>query len=424
MQTTRRALMGGVAAGLAAPALAQGRRFVIMGHAVHQRSVTGATGGDSSAEWRARTGVTAEWLTFGVEAVHERVYREAALAQGGVDVAFLLDRYTGPHVAPLFEDLAPFMAAEPLEMPDEIPQGMYASHNFRGRQTGIPYRHATHGFFFNQALMRERGVTEVPTTYEQIIAAAERLTFTRADGTRVAGFANSMDDPSGTMDLIRAHGGDFITQDYRFVADQAPAVQAVALLRDWFRRGVLPRNVMTFKTEEVITAMQQGRAAMTTQPFGRFVNYNDPRQSRFPGEIAVVPIPMATSAGGAPGALAPAKTSVWAMAIPKNARDKQLSWSFIREVSSRASTIRAAVNGNGPVRSSAYDDPKVREMAPFLTIEQRVLPHARLTVPGFEAAGRAMDIFMEEVQRAMLGQAEPLAAMRSAKARIEPLLPS
>jgi multiple sugar transport system substrate-binding protein len=233
-----------------------------------------------------------------------------------------------------------------------------------------------------------------------------------------------MDDPSGTMDLIRAHGGDFITQDYRFVADQAPAVQAVALLRDWFRRGVLPRNVMTFKTEEVITAMQQGRTAMTTQPFGRFVNYNDPRQSRFPGEIAVVPIPMATSAGGAPGALAPAKTSVWAMAIPKNARDKQLSWSFIREVSSRASTIRAAVNGNGPVRSSAYDDPKVREMAPFLAIEQRVLPHARLTVPGFEAAGRAMDIFMEEVQRAMLGQAEPLAAMRSAKARIEPLLPS
>ena len=422
MQMTRRTLLGvaatAAATGLAAPALGQGRRFVIMGHAVHQRAVTGATGGDSSAAWKQQAGVETEWLTFGVEAVHERVYREAALAQGGVDVAFLLDRYTGPHVAPLFEDLRPFMEAEPLEQADEIAPTMYGSHNFRGKQTGIPYRHATHGFFFNQALLRERGV-EVPTTYAGIIAAADRLTYARPDGTRVAGFVNSMDDPSGTMDLIRAHGGDFITQDYRFVADADPAVQAVTLLRNWFRRGVLPRNVMTFKTEEVITAMQQGRAAMTTQPFGRFVNYNDPRQSRFPGEIAVVPIPMAGSTD-----LAPAKTSVWAMAIPRNARDKKLSWSFIREVSSRASTIRAAVNGNGPVRSSAYDDPKVREMAPFLEIEKRVLPHARLTVPGFEQAGRAMDIFMEEVQRAMLGQVEPLAAMRSAKTRIEPLLPA
>ena len=31
---------------------------------------------------------------------------------------------------------------------------------------------------------------------------------------------------------------------------------------------------------------------------------------------------------------------------------------------------------------------------------------------------------MEEVQRAMLGQAEPAAAMRTAKQRIEPLLPT
>jgi multiple sugar transport system substrate-binding protein len=421
MPATRRTILASAAATLAAPALAQSRRFVIMGHAVHQRAVTGATGGDSSAAWRTGAGVETEWLTFGVEAVHERVFREAALAQGGVDVAFLLDRYTGPHVAPLFEDLRPFMAAEPLEAAEEIPAGMYAAHNFRDRQTGIPYRHATHGFFYNRALMRERGLEQVPTTFEQIIAAAERLSFARSDGTRVAGYATSMDDPSGTVDIIRAFGGDFITPEYRFVADQEPAVRAVALLRDWFRRGVLPRNVMTFKTEEVITAMQQGRAALTNQPFGRFVNYNDPRQSRFPGEIDVAPLPMLAAAGGG---LSPAKTSVWAMAIPRNARDKRLSWSFIREVSSRQSTIRAAINGNGPVRASAYEDPRVQELAPFLALEKRVLPHARLTVPGFEQAGRAMDIFMEEVQRAMLGQAEPLAAMRSAKARIEPLLPA
>jgi multiple sugar transport system substrate-binding protein len=197
---------------------------------------------------------------------------------------------------------------------------------------------------------------------------------------------------------------------------------AVSLVRDWFRRGVLPRNVMTFKTEEVITAMQQGRAALTNQPFGRLVNYNHPQQSRFPGEIAVRPLPMMASVAGA-GALVPAKTSVWAMTIPRNSRDKDAAWALIREISGKENTIRAALNGNGPVRLSAYDDPRVRELVPYAAMERAVLPIAGLTLPGFADAGRAMDIMMEELQRCLLGQAEPLATMQSARARIEPLLP-
>jgi multiple sugar transport system substrate-binding protein len=422
--TTRRAILAGAAAAtLAAPALrAQTARFSIMSHAVHRNVVTGARGGDSTAAWRERSNREIEWLTFGVEAVHERLYREAQLAQGAVDMAFLLERYGGPHIATLFEDLRPYMDARPIEAFDEISPSMVAAHTYGGRLIGIPFRHATHGFFYNEALMRERNATRVPETFEEIIALADQLTYARSDGTRVAGYAISMDDPSSTVDIIRAHGGDFISRDYRFVADEPPAVAAITLLRDWFRKGTLPRNVMTFKTEEVITSMQQGRAALTNQPFGRLVNYNHPQQSRFPGEIKVTTLPMMEKAAGR-GALVPAKTSVWAMAIPRNSRNKELAWELIRDISSKESTIRAAINGNGPVRMSAYDDPRVRELVPYADLERKVLPIAGLTLPGFADAGRAMDIMMEEVQRALIGQAEPLAAMRSAKARIEPLLP-
>ncbi len=425
MRTARRTLLAAAAALAATPALAQPRKFVIMSHAVHRNVNTQGRGGDNTAEWRRRTGLEIEWLTFGVEAVHERLFREAQLAQGAVDMAFVLERYGGPHSAPLFEDLRPFQAADPIENFAEISPSMVRAHTHRDRMVGIPFRHATHGFFYNKALMRERGVERVPETFEEIIAAADRLSFARGDGSRVAGYAMSMDDPSSLVDIIRAHGGDFITPDYRFVADQPPAIAAITLIRDWYRRQVLPRNVMTFKTEEVITAMQQGRAALTNQPFGRLVNYNHPQQSRFPGEIEVVNLPMmASAANGQRGALVPAKTSVWAMAIPRNARDKQLAWSLIKELSSVENTIRAAVNGNGPVRMSAYDDPRVRALVPYADMERRVLPTAGLTLPGFEQAGRAMDIFMEDVQRVMLGQLEPLAGMRACKARIEPLLPS
>jgi multiple sugar transport system substrate-binding protein len=426
--TTRRTFLAAGAAALAAPAVrAQPRKVTIISHAVHRNvimgSQAGAKGGDSTAAWRQRTGNEIEWLTFAVEAVGERLYREASLAQGAVDVGFMLERYSGPHIANLFEDLRPFQERDPIEDFSEISPSMVAAHTFGGRNIGIPFRHATHGFFYNQALMRERGVSDVPTSFEGIIEAADKLTFARGDGTRVAGYALSMDDPSAVCDIIRAHGGDFITRDYRFVADQPQAVAAITLIRDWFRKGTLPRNVMTFKTEEVITAMQQGRSALTNQPFGRLVNYNHPQQSRFPGEIKVTTIPMMESVAGRKGALVPAKTSVWAMGIPRNARDKEMSWSLIKEISSKENTIRAAINGNGPVRMSTYDDPRVRELVPYADLERAVLPTAALTVPGFADAGKAMDIMMEEIQRTLLGQAEPQAAMQSAKARIEPLLP-
>jgi multiple sugar transport system substrate-binding protein len=411
------------AAGLvaASPLAAQGRRFVVMCHAVHQRAITDARGGDATAAWRERTGNTVEWLTFGVEAVHERVYREAALAQGGVDVAMILERFGGPHIAPLFEDLGPHQARDPIEDLGEIGEGMRAAHTYGGKVIGIPYRHATHGLFYNEQLMAERGVTKAPTTFEEVIEVAEKCSFVRPDGSRVHGFATSMDDPSGIGDIIRAFGGTFIANDYTFRAHEPEAVRAITLLRDWYRRQVIPRNMMTFKTEEMITAMQQGRAVMTNQPFGRFNNYNDPAQSRHAGRIKVTNIPMLAAAGR--GALAPAKTSVWAFAIPRNAPNKEASWSFIKEVSNKANTIRAAINGNGPVRLSAYDDPRVQALAPFSLLERQALPNAVLVLPGFEQAARAMDIFMEEVQRVMLGAAEPLAGMMSAKARIDPLLP-
>ena len=120
----------------------------------------------------------------------------------------------------------------------------------------------------------------------------------------------------------------------------------------------------------------------------------------------------------------PPRAIHWAMAIPSNARDKAQSWAFIKALSGREPTIAAAINGNGPVRKSAYADPRVRELVPYWEAEAATLPNARLVVPGFANSAKAMDVFMEETQAAILGAKEPLAAMREAKRRCEPLMPT
>ena len=412
---TAAAVAGPFAASLARAA----DRISIIGHAVHKAAATTGPGGDVTAAWRAKQGVDIEWLTFSVEGANERAFKEASLSEGNADIVFVLDRYTGPQYAELFEDLRTWQAKDPIPDFAEFPAGMVAAHTFGGKITAIPFRHATHGLHYNTAFLAERGVAEPPRTVAQLVALAEKLTFKRADGVQVYGLVMNFDDPATPIDWIRAHGGDFITADYKIVIDQPGAIQGVAMLCDLYRKGVLPKNSMSLKTEDVTTFMQQGRAAMTNNPFNRYISYNDPKASKYPGKIAVIALPLALD-----GKPMPAKTSVWAMAIPRNARNKERAWSLIRTLSLRENTIAETLNGNGPVRPSAYEDAGVKALIPYAAAEKQALASARLVVPGFANSAKAMDIFIEELGYAMLGAKEPQAAMGDVRKRVQPLLPA
>ena len=110
------------------------------------------------------------------------------------------------------------------------------------------------------------------------------------------------------------------------------------------------------------------------------------------------------------------------MAIPRNARNKALSWSLLKHLSTPESTILATLNGNGPVRLSAYADPRVKDLLPYSAAEQAALTTARLIVPSFPNAQRAMNVMMEELGLALLGRKDPQAAMSDAKSRVVPLV--
>jgi len=115
---------------------------------------------------------------------------------------------------------------------------------------------------------------------------------------------------------------------------------------------------------------------------------------------------------------------VWAMAIPRNGRNKERAWSFVKLLSQPDSTIAETLNGNGPVRPSAYEDAKVKALIPYAAAEKQALASARLVVPGFPNSAKAMDIFIEELGNAMLGTKDPQAAMSDVKKRVQPLLPA
>ena len=192
-------------------------------------------------------------------------------------------------------------------------------------------------------------------------------------------------------------------------------------LRALFEEGAFPRNFAGISTEEVNVWMQNGRAALIINSMGRNQIYNDPQRSQFPDKIKTTTIPVSRELAGKFD-VAPAKVEFWGMAIPRASRNKDHAWGLMKEMLSRESTLKAALNGNGPVRNSTYDDARIRARVPYADAERAVLKVARVPMPAFDQAARAGDFFKEEAEAAVLGMKTPQQAMDDLVRRVQPLL--
>ena len=418
----RRAVLAGVgAAALAAKARGQAKSLTLLAHPVIRSVAEAPQGGDITAGWRQRTGMSLEWVTLDTDPLHERLFREASLSRTTIDVATLLNARAVPRITSLFEPLDEYAKAQPIEDFSDIFPGLIKAMTFDGKLYGIPFRHSTSGLHYNAELFAERGLSAPPTTIEDFSEFARKLTYTRADGTQVYGFVISGQGYPNVVDLARAWDGDFINAEMKVVANQPPMVKAITLLRDFYKEGVLPHGFAQIKDEDVTTWMTSGRAAMTIQGTSRTQFYNNPEKSKFPGKMKTAVLPVAAELKSRFEA-APVKTEFWCFVIPRNSEHKKDAWGLIADLSSKDSTLKAALNGNGPVRASTYRDPNIVQKLPYATVEALELKYARVPLPAFDQSARAADIFVEEMQAAVLGTKEPQAAMDDVVRRVQPLV--
>jgi multiple sugar transport system substrate-binding protein len=411
----------GLAAPRGASAQAHPSSLTIISHRVHQQVLTEGEAGDVLAGWRERNGVGLEWVTLDLNAIHDRAFREARLSSSNVTMSYVLNTRAVPSTFSMFEPLDPYQQRDPIEDFEDFSQGMVSAYTHQGQRYGVPVRHSVNCLHWNEAHFNERGLDRAPQTVEELVEYARKLTFTRPDGTQVHGYGIQADNYSDVVALARACGGDLITEDMQCVADGPGMVRALEIMREMYQDGMLPRNITAMKQNDMITAVQNGQVAMHNFPFGRTVLFNNPRSSRFPGKFKTAYCVTSKEQRDRGEVIATAE--FWCMMIPRNARAKDMAWSLIKEISSKENTIRAAMNGNQPARVSAYADRRLLASVPYAEQEARSLQHARVPMPAFDRSAQAKDVFVEEMQAAMLGMRTPQAAAANMARRIRPLLP-
>lgn len=422
---TRRAFVAGTAGAAAAlaarPGLAAVKTLNVLSHKVHQ-TVLGSGDGDLMAGWRKANDAEIAFTTFDSNPLQDRLFREASLKETEYGVGYLIDNRPTSQIAALFEPLGPYQDKDAIEDFSDIAPGLVQGMTVDGKLIGIPVRHATQGLFYNEALLEEAGISAPPTTLEELIEQAKKTSFTSKAGTPVTGLVLASDLAVFPVMFARAYGGDFISPDLKLVPNREALESGLAALRAMFEAGSLPRSYATTKNDDQVTWLQQGRAAFTVLPFARGAQLNNAEQSKFPGRIKAVEFPgSAAIKGKVPMA---SVVEAWAMSIPKNARDKALAWSFIREVSSKRVTLGMAINGNGPVRVSSYADTGLKAKNPLAAVEAKVLATARGAFPPFPEAARAQATFLEEVQLAVLGRKPVKDAISAIIERVKPMMPA
>ncbi len=405
----------------ARPSFAAGKTLNILSHKVHQ-TVLGTGDGDLLKDWKASNDVELAFTTFDSNPLQDRLFREASLPSTDYGIGYIIDNRPTSEIAALFEPLDDRQKSDAIEDFADIAPGLVKGMTVDGKLIGIPVRHATQGLFYNEALLEEAGIGAPPTTLEELVEQAKKTTFTSKAGTPVTGMVLASDLAVFPVMFARAFGGDFITPDFKLVPDAAAMEKGLDVLRGMFEAGALPRSYATTKNDDQVTWLQQGRAAFTVLPFARNGQLNNPEQSKFPGKIKAMEFPVSVAlAGKTPMATV---TEAWAMVIPKNAKDKDLAWKYIKEVSSKRVTLGMALNGNGPVRVSSYADPALVAKNPVAEVEAKALANARGAFPPFPEAARAQSVMLEEVQLAVLGRKPIKDAVAAIAERVKPLLPA
>ncbi|MBS7696503.1 MULTISPECIES: extracellular solute-binding protein [unclassified Chelatococcus] len=424
---SRRAFIGAVA-GTSLSSLglnvarAQAPALNILSHRVHQQVATSADrpGGDITADWVKRNGRPLSWITLDNAPLHDRLQRELVLGETSIDAAYVLNTAISPRLLNLLEPLETHVATAPVEDFPDIAAGMVEAVTIDGSLRAIPIRHATVGLFYNEALFEEQGIAAPPKTIEELIEMAGRLTYRRPDGTPVNGFAFQGNSHFNFLTMAFAYDAPLISPDRTLLPNEAGMVAMFQALKTMFEKKILPRNFSAMSQDDVFTMVQNGRVAMALAIMGRYADFNDPKKSQYPGKIKLVPV--VASADVKEKVPLVATSDFWSIAIPKNAGNKDLTWSLIRDLASKDGTLRQALNGNGPVRSSVYSDQRLVAAVPQARVEAAVLPYARPPLPIFAEAQRAADIMMQTSQGVVVGVMPPAAAVKELRSKISPLL--
>ena len=338
--------------------------------------------------------------------------------------------------APDVVNLNPLFAANlaskggllPLEgvLPPGAPQGYLPLIWQAGRSAGpdgqpqqfaIPWYLTARITLANTGLLEQAGYSAPPRTWAEVPAYAEAV---RRRTGRYALFVTVVpDDSAELLESLVQMGVTLLGPDQRAAFNSPAGRRAFAFWTDLYRRGLLPREVVSQGYRRAIELYQSGELAQVGSgaEFLRSIQTNAPQIA-----AATRPFPPLTGAQG------DANVAVMTLAIPRQSRVATKAADFALFLTDAANQQRfaeqARVLPSSPVALQQLrrnlEEERPANQPEALVQQARLLSadtlgQARVLVPASPGVKRLQAIVYTQLQRAMLGQISSDAALVEAE---------
>ncbi len=366
---------------------------------------TATTGGQVTVEDLARDGYL------------EKV--RITLVGGGPDYDVVLlgaDWMPGLVAANSLEPLDAYLGDPAFQTPDFVKADVEAAMEFakfNGAVFGLPTEGDTAWLWYREDLLNAAGI-KPPETMEELRAAARALTTADRYGLVIGGRRDEI-----MYDFIHyffPFGGRFYDPTtYDVEVNDAAAVEALTFYASLVKEKVVPPDVTQYGYNEILTALQQDKAAMGIEWMAATRDLTScdtsPKVCKTL-KYKTVPVkdPAKPGYGGS--------QSAWS--VPAGSVHKASAYRFIQWLVGRDGAKTWALNGGIPSNVTVLADPEVVAEVPQFALLAKVLPHRQI-LPVNTVSAELVNAFADAASAGLSG-ADPQTVLDEAAVKMEKAL--
>jgi multiple sugar transport system substrate-binding protein len=422
MQQRRKFLASaGAAVGVMAfPAIvrAQNRSITWVTHP----AIFGATGdGELLKQFEAKTGIKVEVVTFPTETLAQRLQSEFVARSPAFDVMNVADAFWSPTFARFLEPLDDMIKKAPLPSGglDDFSPGMVDFFRLPQAGTGavmaIPLRMSVSLLYYRKDLVAATGLP-LPKTLEDFGRLAKAMTRDGVNGVVIQG-AQGQVAVLDWYEHAAPFGVDFLRMpEQRRAAFNTPAgVAALAQRRQFIADGIADKGCISYGFDDAITAISQGKAAMSVMFSAYWPRFEDVKQSKVAGQIGYA------SPMRADGVTQAYPARGWGLAINAVSQKKEMAWEFMRFISDAPQQKWMGMNkGNAVTRLSVLSDAEFKAKVPISAALASTQRYAKM-MPSTPQLPRMYDALSRHLSAALSGTAKPEDALKQAETEVNAL---
>ena len=411
---------GATAGAMAFPAIVRAQNKVIT-WATHPAILSATGDGELLKQFEAKTGIKVETVTFPTDTLAQRLQSEFVAKSQAFDVVNVADAFWSPTLARFVEPLDELLKKAPLPSGglEDFSPGMVEFFRVPQGPTGplaaIPFRMSVSLLYYRKDLLKAAGLA-VPRTLEEFGRAAKALTRDGVNGAVIQGVMGQQ----GVLDWYEyaaPMGVNLLEMPgQRKAAFNTPAALAVLdQRREMVLSGVVEKGVGAYSFDDAITAMGQGKAALTVMSSAYWQRLEDPKQSKVMGEIGYA-APMRTE-----GVTNAHPVRGWGLAINAVSRNKELAWEFVRFLSDAPQQKWMGINkGNAVTRLSVLRDPEFTTKVPVSAALASTLRYAKL-MPSTPQQTKMYEVMGRHMSASLSGAVKSTEALKLAETEVNAL---